>query len=99
MTSGNSIDDSLADWCLKNDIQVFRGSEQNVLERYFRAMEKYKPSHIVRATGDNPFVDPYYVSSLIQFHLEEGFDYSSNKSELGSFLPDGVGVEIFSARV
>ena len=95
LTSDKSKDDILENWCNDNNILCFRGSENNVLERYYKAAQFYKADNIIRATGDNPLVDPYLANELLKKHIKYNADYSSNKSEIGSNLPDGLGVEIF----
>ena len=77
-------------------VQVFRGSELDVLDRYYQCARKYGMDHIVRATGDNPFVDPEEADFLIQAHIAGDFDYSCCFPEFGGKLPVGVGVEVFS---
>jgi spore coat polysaccharide biosynthesis protein SpsF len=96
LTSNTNKDDILEDWCNKNNILCFRGSEDNVLERYYLAAQHYKVDNILRATGDNPLVEPYFANELLEKHIELKADYSSNKSEIGSNLPDGLGIEIFT---
>ena len=96
LTSDTQADDVLANWCHENQVSCFRGSEDDVLKRYYRAAVHYSADQIVRATGDNPFVDFDSASKLLSKHIELGAEYSSNKSEIGSALPDGLGVEIFS---
>ena len=96
LTSVLHRDDILEEWCQKNDVLCFRGNEENVLERYYEAAKFYKADHILRATGDNLLVEPYFGNDLLLSHIRNGADYSSNKSEVGSNLPDGLGIEIFS---
>ena len=96
LTSDTPKDDILEAWCKDNDILYFRGSEDNVLERYYEASKYYKADTILRATGDNPLVEPYFANELLKMYIELNADYSSNKSEVGSNLPDGLGIEIFS---
>jgi len=96
LTSDTLKDDVLENWCKDNDILCFRGSEDNVLERYYEASKYYKADNIIRATGDNPLVEPYFANELLEKHIALNADYSSNKSEVGSNLPDGLGIEIFS---
>jgi len=96
LTSNLKKDDILEKWCLENGIKCFRGSENNVLERYYKAALFYKADNIIRATGDNPLVEPYFANELLEKHINFKADYSSNKSEIGSNLPDGLGVEIFT---
>ena len=96
LTSILPKDDILENWCKENNIECFRGSEDNVLERYYQAAIYYKADNIIRATGDNPLVEPYFANNLLEKHINYNADYSSNKSEIGSNLPDGLGVEIFT---
>ena len=96
LTSDTSKDDILESWCNENGILCFRGSENNVLERYYLASKYYKADNILRATGDNPLVEPYFADELLDKHIKLKADYSSNKSEVGSNLPDGLGMEIFT---
>jgi len=98
LTSNLQKDDILEKWCNENNILCFRGSEDNVLERYYKAAIYYNADNIIRATGDNPLVEPYFASELLKKHIKFKVDYSSNKSEIGSNLPDGLGVEIFTFK-
>lgn len=96
LTTNSSKDDELTKWCNEHNIKVFRGSESNVLERYYLAAKEFNADNIVRATGDNPLVEPYFANELLVNHINYDVDYSSNKSEIGSNLPDGLGIEIFT---
>ena len=98
LTSLNSKDDILEKWCQDNGVLCFRGDEDNVLERYYQASKFFKADNIIRATGDNPLVEPYFAMMLLEKHINLQADYSSNKSEIGSNLPDGLGVEIFTSK-
>jgi len=96
LTSDLACDDILALWCDEHNVSCFRGSEDNVLQRYYDAAVHYSANNIIRATGDNPFVDYEAATSLLEGHLAWHAEYSSNKAEVYSSLPDGLGVEIFS---
>ena len=89
-------DDALAAHCLSRGWDTFRGSEDDVLGRYAACARAFGLDHIVRATGDTPLVDPEEVDRLVRLHLEEGADYSSSKDEVGSRLPNGTGLEMFT---
>lgn len=93
----NSDNDVLDKVLLEYPVKVFRGSESDVLDRYFKCAREYGMNHVVRATGDNPFVDPAEADLLIQSHLAGDFDYSCCFPEFGGRLPKGVGVEIFKS--
>ena len=73
-------------------ITCFRGSEDNVMERYYLCAKKCGFDHIVRVTADNPFLDIEELDRLIDLHLETKSDFSNSFQ----VLPIGVGLEIFS---
>jgi glutamate-1-semialdehyde 2,1-aminomutase len=73
---------------------VYQGSENDVLDRYYRAASAYKPDAVVRITGDCPLVDPALVDALIGDYETGGADYVSNT--LVPTYPDGLDVEVFS---
>jgi len=91
-TSTNPENNIIEEFCDINNISCFRGSENNVLERYYLCSKKYEFSHIIRLTADNPFVDIEELDNLIKFHLETKSDYSHSFES----LPKGVGAEIFT---
>ena len=91
-TSVLEKDDKVENFCKEKDIKCFRGSETNVLERYYLCAKENNFEHIVRLTGDNPFTDIEELDNLIELHLKTGADYSRSFA----LLPKGVGAEIFS---
>lgn len=92
VTSKLKKDNLIEDFCKKNDINCFRGSESNVLERYYLCAKQNAFTHIVRLTADNPFSDIEELDNLIELHVNSKADYSRS---FGS-LPKGVGAEIFT---
>jgi len=96
-TSVNAQDREIVELARSCGVGCFIGSEDDVLDRFYQAAKEFQFGQIVRATGDNPFVDPEEADRLISFHTESAPDYSSTKSEeVDSGLPVGVGVEVFS---
>lgn len=91
-TSTNPENDSIEDFCRREAVPCFRGSEDNVLERYVRCAEHFGFEHIVRLTGDNPFPDASSLLALLRLHLAETADFSTSFE----VLPLGVGCEIFT---
>lgn len=87
-------DDIVSDFCNINNISCFRGSEENVLQRYYLCAKKNNFSHIIRLTGDNPFTDIEELDNLINLHLSTKSDYSRSFA----LLPKGVGAEIFTMQ-
>ncbi len=95
ITSDTTKDDVIEYFCTQHSVLFFRGDENDVLDRYYRAAKYFSLEHIVRLTGDNPLVDSANLKNLLTEHILHNADYSSNKSEIESGLPIGVGAEIF----
>lgn len=91
-TSGDATDDAIAGLCRRLGVECFRGSLENVLDRFYQAAIPHAPAHVVRLTGDCPLADPALIDALIRFHLAEGSDYASNCHEPS--LPDGLDAEV-----
>lgn len=85
-------DNVIKQFCEKNNINIFRGSESNVLERYYLCAKENHFEHIIRLTGDNPFIDIEELDNLINLHLNTKVDYSHSSG----YLPKGTGAEIFT---
>ena len=93
-TSHNQENDLLCNTIKQLGYRVIRGSETNVLERYWDAAEATSADIIVRITGDCPVVDPKLVDKVIQLYLNGDTDYASNINP--PTFPDGLDVEVFS---
>jgi spore coat polysaccharide biosynthesis protein SpsF len=93
-TSDRSDDDAVADLAAQAGVGLFRGSLDDVLDRYYRAAEDYRPDHVVRITGDCPLIDWTVVDGCIRFTLDGGYDYASNT--LRPTWPDGLDVEVMT---
>jgi len=92
-TTNKTSDDKLSDLLNTIKVQVFRGDEDNVLDRFVSAMQNYPSSNIViRITGDCPLIDANLIDEMLVEFCEKEFEYYSTD---GSF-PDGMDVEIFS---
>ena len=84
-------------------ISCFRGSESNVLKRFFDAAVMAKADYIIRITGDCPLVDPPTISKLVKLFFNGSFDFCgvacgagvANQTNINRF-PDGMDAEIFS---
>jgi len=99
-TSDLSIDDELDKIANKLKIDVYRGSEVDVLGRFYGAADRYETDTIVRICADNPFIDPYEIKRLINFYNNNNCDYACNHQDrLGSGYVDGFGAEIFSKNI
>ena len=93
-TSIEKSDNVIEEICLDNDIEVFRGSLDNVLDRFYQRAKLYNPEHIVRLTGDCPLVDWQAIDQTIQYHVKGKYDYVNNRSKPA--FPDGLDVEVIT---
>ena len=91
-TSTLPADNAIADWCKQNAVSCFRGSEQDVLDRYLQCAKQHAATHVVRLTADNPFTDMEELDRLIRLHIGGGYDYSHSFGQ----MPLGVGAEIMT---
>ncbi len=79
------------------NINFFLGSENDVLDRYYKAAKKFKASMVVRICGDCPFIDPNIIDQIINIYENKNYDYVSNT--IIPTFPDGLDVEVFSFNV
>ncbi|KJU82061.1 acylneuraminate cytidylyltransferase, spore coat polysaccharide biosynthesis protein spsF [Candidatus Magnetobacterium bavaricum] len=96
ITSTDKKDDEIYTFCYEKNIECFRGSENDVLDRYYKSAKKYNMTNLIRVTGDNPFTDIEELDNLVELHFQKKADYSINKEETGTDLPAGAGCEVFS---
>ena len=93
-SSPNSL--PLDNYVTKLGYEVFKGSEDDVLDRYYQAAKQKEPDAIIRITGDCPLIDPELVSDIINCFIEQDVDYLSNT--LVPTYPDGLDTEIFTFK-
>ncbi len=93
-TSEHPSDEPLEALCKERNIRCFRGSIGDVLGRYWAAAQAHGPSrHVVRLTADCPLTDWQVIDAVIDHHLEEGADFTSNDQK--DTFPKGLEVEVF----
>ena len=97
-TTVNETEDIIVDLCKKLDISYFRGSEEDVLGRYYETAVEYGGDVIIRITSDCPVIDPDVVDYLIDFYMKnlKKYDYVTNT--LKRTYPRGMDVEIVSFK-
>lgn len=74
-------------------VEVYKGSIDNVLERFYQTAIVEKPDWIVRLTSDCPLIDPIEIDNVINLAISKDLDYASNT--LKSTFPDGMDAEVF----
>jgi len=86
--------DQLEDFSKGLNLHHFRGSEDDVLSRYYGAATKFGADVIVRLTSDCPLIDPRVIDKVIEQHLNSDADYTSNT--IRRTFPRGLGTEVFN---
>lgn len=85
ITSFEKSDDLLYDYCKKAGIPVFRGSLDNVLDRYIQAAKYFECDIVCRVCGDSPFVDIFCIDKLFRA-IRDSEDYLSVEGRLKGFI-------------
>lgn len=95
-TTESPLDNAVENLCSLIEVPCFRGSENDVLDRYYQAARKYDADYIVRLTGDDPLSDPELVDRMINKMLIEGCDALSNSFQ--PTYPEGLDATILSFK-
>jgi spore coat polysaccharide biosynthesis protein SpsF len=96
-TTKNATDDPIVALCEKLGVSSYRGSEHDVLSRYFECAQQLSAGTVVRVTSDCPLLDPALIDLAISRYQQGDIDYVSNT--LDPTWPYGMAVEVFSAHV
>ena len=83
-------------YALNRGIRVFRGSENNVLERYCLAAKSVEADLIFRLTGDNPFIESSLINEIYNFYINNCNERSYISTGLSMTYPLGISIEVFS---
>jgi len=95
-TSAQPGDDAILQECERLSIACFRGDEIDVLDRFYRAAQKFAADAVVRITADCPLIDPELIDATIRAFLDQKPDYATNS--LVVTYPRGLDVEVFTAE-
>jgi spore coat polysaccharide biosynthesis protein SpsF len=93
-TTVDPTDDAIVSLASELAVECYRGSAEDVLDRYFQVAALLRPSHVVRLTADCPLADCRLIDRAVDFALTGGFDYASNT--LRPTWPDGLDVEVIT---
>lgn len=103
-TTTSKKDREIINFCKKIGVDYFRGSEKDVLDRYYRCAKKFCCDPVIRVSADCPFIDPHVINRVVSKFLKNEYDYVSNNiikkgnrwiNSLCRF-PQGMVVEISS---
>ena len=93
-TTNRPSDDKLYNWAKESGVDVYRGSESNVLNRYFEAANYSKADVVVRITADDPFKEPVLIDKAVNTLQKGGYDFVCNNYPPS--YPEGVDIEVLS---
>ena len=96
-TPDSASDDQLAELAEAYEVSLFRGSENDLVDRYYQAARKYGAYYVCRLPADNPVPEPEEMDRMVAAHIKSRLDFSSNLLQvLGNGYPDGIGVEVYN---
>ncbi len=97
-TTGNEKDRVIIDFARSRGIAYYVGSEDDVLDRFYRAAREHSAGTIIRITPDDPFKDPEVIDKVAGCYLsyKGQVDYVSNT--IKPTYPEGLDVEVFSFK-
>jgi len=98
-TTTSTSDDAIENLCSDNNVDVYRGSEEDVLDRYYQAAKEFKADVVVRITADCAVIDPKITDQVICRYLknQDNCDYCSNV--VIRTYPNGLETEVFPFKM
>jgi len=97
-TTEKENDNSIVALCKQLGVQVYRGSENDVLSRYYGAAVEFKADIIVRLTSDCPLIDPIIIDQVIQLYLDQKTETDYTSNALVRSFPRGLDTEVFTFK-
>ena len=101
-TSERPADDPIQEFCEESGCPLFRGSEHDVLDRFYQTAARFNADPVIRITADCPFVDPEVVGHLLRLYRTGRYDHVGVATGAGALFleggrfPDGLDAECFS---
>ena len=98
-TTNEKEDDEVFDLCKSENINCFRGSKEDLLERHYKAGLKYDADAVLKIPSDCPLIDPLIIDKVINYYIKniDNFDYVSNLHP--ATYPDGNDVEVIPMKI
>lgn len=100
-TTNSERDNKIVDLAGKIDAKYYRGSEEDVLSRYYHAAKENNADIVVRITSDCPLIDPHLIDEIVLFFLREKYDLVTNTGANSNqrTYPRGLDIEVFSFQI
>jgi spore coat polysaccharide biosynthesis protein SpsF len=93
-TTSNRKDDPIVEIARRENVICYRGSEDDVLDRFYKAAQQYNLRHVMRLTGDCPFIQADICDHLVNIYFSGGFDYVRT----GETYAEGLDCEVMSFK-
>lgn len=94
-TSISPLDQPIVDFCEAEDVTVYRGSEEDVLARFYHAAKAEGADLVVRITADCPLIDPALIDAMIQAFLDAEPPITCLSNTIDRSFPRGMDAEVF----
>ena len=98
-TSTSALDDEIEEFCLDNDIDCYRGSEDDVLNRIASLLRDISADLHIECYGDSPLVDPQIIDEFIGYYLKNSTQAEYFSSALQTTYPPGLEVTLYPASI
>ncbi|MDD5085611.1 MAG: glycosyltransferase family protein [Candidatus Omnitrophica bacterium] len=95
-TSINKKDNAIERFCRVNNLNCYRGSEEDVLDRYYQAARVEKADIVVRITADCPLTDPKIVDKVISAYVKNAGSFQGSSNVINRTYPRGLDTEVIS---
>jgi spore coat polysaccharide biosynthesis protein SpsF len=95
-TTSGAGDNPVVEECHRLGVETFRGSEDDVLDRYYQAASRADAEVVVRICSDCPLIDPELIDRTVEQFLASSVDYASNA--LDRTYPRGLDVEVLTYK-
>ena len=95
-TTNKKEDNAVMKLCKSLDIDCFRGSEFDLLDRHYQCAKKFNADIVLKIPSDCPLIDPKVIDKVIKVHLATNSDYTSNLHPQS--YPDGQDVEVMNFK-
>jgi spore coat polysaccharide biosynthesis protein SpsF len=94
-TTEKPEDDVLVQVARRCGVEAFRGSENDLVDRYYQAGKTYEADLLLRIPADNATPEPSEIERIVRYHRESDVVFSSNLTQVfGNRYPDGIGAEV-----
>lgn len=100
-TTTNQDDDAIVEIAKLNNINYYRGSEDDVLGRLANSLKDKVEEYVIQLTGDNPIIDPLIIDYMVEYYKKNDYDFITNNGLMNldnHLVPLGMDISIFKRQ-